>query len=577
MLGHFLAILSCFLYLFGIIAALPPGEVALRTRNAPGKTDIDTINEFGRALHVARAQSNKSTHPMNKTSLAKSWSGATLFQYSDNSIAINCVTCYVNGSVTGDMTITGDFADTVNSFKNEVTNITDEAIDQLEEYAKDAWTSLSDGNTDIQAFPTLDLDFSLNNLTNVPGAKVHFEFDNLELYLDLEIQLAAGATYTLNLISSETPAGIKIPGLTVGAVFSIDLILIATAEVDIGSGIHIKLDDGLAFDMELFQSNVSGVTLPSGSYEFLPITIEGHGTIQAILKLQASVGVEFASGDLSILPSYSAGIGADVFAYVADFVVEVNGTSTADEGECELEALAEYTLAVGAAAGATVAIDDYSWGPAPDTTIPIWYTTLASTCAEMKSATPSAQIMPRSELGQRDDLITTSVTTEETYTIVRCISSGLANCPVNLQNTTSYESTVTATVTVESGVDPTFPEKTFASVMSAIPFGTNVKRIASTTGAPTSYTPSATSNGGASAIVNGKANGTNNKLIIGLCVGLGVPFIAILIFGFWCCIQKRGKKSLPQSSAQPSPSLSNDNMPVPVEVKVVPRKPVPQT
>jgi hypothetical protein len=230
-----------------------------------------------------------------------------------------------------------------------------------------------------------------------------------------------------------------------------------------------------------------------------------------------------------VLPSYSAGVSAEVFAYVADFLMSVQGSSEGNEDGCKLAALAEYTVAVGAAAGATVAVDAYSWGPSPNTTVPLWYTTLASTCAQTKSTTEASQVTDRAHIQNRDNLVTTSVTSEESYTIVRCMSSGLANCPANLQNTTSYESTVTSFVTFESGVEPTFPAKTLASVTSAIPFGSNVKRLYSTTGAPTPYTPSATSSW--KNALGATTHGTNKKLIIGLCLGLGLPFLILLIFG----------------------------------------------
>lgn len=247
------------------------------------------------------------------------------------------------------------------------------------------------------------------------------------------------------------------------------------------------------------------------------------------MSLKTSVGFEFASHDLSILPSYSAGVSAEVFAYVADFLVGVQASSEGNEEGCELAALAEYTVAVGAAAGATVAVGAYSWGPSPNTTVPIWYTTLASTCAERKSATDTSRITDRAQIQNRDNLITTSVTSEESYTIVRCMSSGLANCPANLQSTTSYESTVTSIVTIESGIEPTFPIKTFASVTSAIPFGSNVKKLYSTTGVPTPYTPSSTSS--LENTLEATAHKTNKKLMIGLSVGLGVPFLILLILG----------------------------------------------
>lgn len=150
--------------------------------------------------------------------------------------------------------------------KAELQNITDTAVDQFEEYIKELAKDVSKeietfNSTTLPAWPTLDVGFDLGNNTGLPGASIHFEFDDLELYLELDIKLSAEATYTLNLYTSETEAGISVPGVTIGAVFSVDLILIADAEIDIGSGIHIKLDDGLAFDLEMFNSNVSTVTM----------------------------------------------------------------------------------------------------------------------------------------------------------------------------------------------------------------------------------------------------------------------------------------------------------------------------
>lgn len=183
-------------------------------------------------------------------------------------IEIICSTCYVNGSVTGDLTLTGgfNFTEAIDNAKDEIVNITDTAIDKLETYVKTVVKDAAEDivNLDLEAipsWPTLNLDFNLDNITALPEAQIHFEFDNLELYLDLDIKLSAGATYTLNIFSSETPAGFQVPGLTVGAIFSVDLILITDAEIDIGSGIHIKLDDGLSFDLEMFNSNVSSISV----------------------------------------------------------------------------------------------------------------------------------------------------------------------------------------------------------------------------------------------------------------------------------------------------------------------------
>ena len=65
----------------GIVTALIPGNVAVRTRNGPGMNDADTLNAVGRALHLARAKSRRAVYSMNRTTLAKSWADAPLFLY----------------------------------------------------------------------------------------------------------------------------------------------------------------------------------------------------------------------------------------------------------------------------------------------------------------------------------------------------------------------------------------------------------------------------------------------------------------------------------------------------------------
>lgn len=163
--------------------------------------------------------------------------------------------------MTGELILTGDFnlTERVNQVWDKVSNVTETAFDTLKNYTESVVTNIH--AKDIPSWPTIDVDFNLGDVAGLPGAQVHFEFDDLEIYLDLDITLSAESTYTINIFTSETVAGISIPGLTLGAVFSVDLILIADADIDIKSGIHVKLDDGLSFDMEIFNSNVSAITM----------------------------------------------------------------------------------------------------------------------------------------------------------------------------------------------------------------------------------------------------------------------------------------------------------------------------
>ena len=106
---------------------------------------------------------------------------------------------------------------------------------------------------------------------------------------------------------------------------------------------------------------------------------------------------------------------------------------------------------------------------------------------------------------------------------------------------TTYKSVLSTVLTVPSGTKATFPASTFTSILSTVPFGTNVKDLVASTGAPVSFTPppppppptttpSIFGNNGTIAGVDLSNLDNNKKLIIGLSVGLGVPFlIAVMV------------------------------------------------
>lgn len=78
----------------------------------------------------------------------------------------------------------------------------------------------------------------------------------------IDTTLSMGATYNLPLYKSETVLGVSVTeSLEVGIIFTIDLILSVEGEIDISSGFHIKLEDGLAIDIALFSNDVSDIHL----------------------------------------------------------------------------------------------------------------------------------------------------------------------------------------------------------------------------------------------------------------------------------------------------------------------------
>jgi hypothetical protein len=153
------------------------------------------------------------------------------------------------------------------SIEKEVSNITTTAVKYVENYVENfvenvTTSILSDGFqiSDLD-FPPLDLDFDVD-IPALPASDLKFQFDGLELYMDINTKLSSGATYTLNLYTSDTPIGFAVTNeLLIGVVFAVDLIISVESEIDISSGFHIQLHDGIAINIPMFNKNVSSITL----------------------------------------------------------------------------------------------------------------------------------------------------------------------------------------------------------------------------------------------------------------------------------------------------------------------------
>ena len=194
-------------------------------------------------------------------------------------MTISCKNCYINGSLTAEVSFAGNYnasqvlQNVTQTVETDAKNITDQAItifdavfDEIGQAAKNAVSG--DFSFDQLQYPTLPLDFDLD-IPEIPGISLQFTFDDLEMYMELETSLSAGATYQLNLYTSESEVGIAISDeVLLGVVAVVDLIIDAQSEVDISSGFHLKMDDGLSLDLEMFSKNVSNIHLYGSLFDF---------------------------------------------------------------------------------------------------------------------------------------------------------------------------------------------------------------------------------------------------------------------------------------------------------------------
>ncbi|KAI1359782.1 hypothetical protein F5Y08DRAFT_318779 [Xylaria arbuscula] len=532
----------------------------------------DTLSAISRALYRNRLQ-KREENPKNATNIAKSWNGATLFSLEGQpaskgsssisaGIEVTCTTCYVKGLVTTELGFDGEFnlTQAVTNFtrdvEDEIGNITDNAITYLEDEIPGLFKNLTHPS-DI-SFPPLNISLDLD-LPDIPECRLRFQFDDLELYMLIDTVLSAGTSYTLNLYSSNSLIGLSVDSETfVGVIVSIDLVLSVDADINISTGVHLRVDNGMTLDLSLFSQNISSVTFNGGSFAFLPVTVQSaSGVLTARLRIGLHAGLSLESKELGPFTSVSTGTEVLVYADLAEFTTNITATPDGDDSDCQLRVQQVYQLALGAAAGATLAIGDETWGPAPSTKIPIFYTTLADECAKSKTRSAAVAVVSTSTpavAARADDTTTTTLSEEVTFTGVVCISTGFTECPASLQSTTKVTSTRTLVTEVVSGSDATFPATTQDIVAETISFSENMKTVAATTGSPVSYTPPPSSSssatttpgqgggdGGSQEGQSKETSGSNKPLIIGLSVGLGVPFLAVVAAAGLCFISRKRK------------------------------------
>lgn len=271
--------------------------------------------------------------------------------------------------------------------------------------------------------------------------------------------------------------------------------------------------------------------------------------INAILRLGIKAGLELGTpaglDDIAALEftDVSTGVEVGVWVDVAQFKTNVTIGTNTEETPCEIHVVQEYILALGANAGATLAIGHHTWGPEFETNIPIFFTTLAEACATKEFPVNVPTTAPFVQA--RQDLETTTTVTEVTQTATRCLSAGLLSCPASLQTTSRNKVTTTLTATITSGEDVVFTTEN--TIVSASTFGSNIRKMEATSGSPVSFVPKPTStgkNGDAgdngdegdddhgSSILKGKTGGVSNKIIIGVSVGVGVPVLIAIVAGF---------------------------------------------
>lgn len=545
-------------------------------RNAPGKSVEDTYDVIRRELAMASLE--KRGNFSDTLSISRSWRDATIIMIEVGTgsetpnttteitagITVQCKYCYVRGNALAVLTIDENFnasqaiENTMDQVGQNFVRLGEEISDYLGNYTDGILTEIKNGDLDWSDFdlPTFPYNFDLD-VPAIPETNLRFQFDSMELYMEMETTFNAEATYEINLFTSQSAVGIQVGKLQLGIVLTVDLILSVDGEIVIDSGFHVQLDDGVELNIALFGDKVSDMTFNGGQFEFLPVTVQSAGvTLSAALRVGISCGIA-VSGDFGkslLLADIDVGVGMEVAVYanVAEFSTTVKHDSS--NMDCGLQVVQEYQFAVGAAAGASVEIAlvdisndtlaSASLGAIAEAEIAIFTTTLAEICAVQRTQSAIEPTVTPS-VRKRDDLTETTLTTTITNSAIFCTITGIANCPVSAQISTSTTVVQTTVTAVPSDWDSEYPQATLASVASLVPFS-KANKIQSTNGSPTMYTAVPTDGSDHS----GEIGGVSKKLIIGVSVGVGVPVTLAAIAGL-LFMRRRKQNAAPSTPMTP--------------------------
>jgi hypothetical protein len=183
----------------------------------------------------------------------------------------------LKGGATAELTINGtlDLGSTIKNLTaqlgRELKNLTDTAIDSLPkvfENFDDEVVDIVEPGQEFELdkaidFSKLEVDTDIDiDLPPLPAVQILFQIDNLDLYMEIDTTIAAGATLTIPLYKSQSQFGVSSgDDLEIGLFVTMDLILSVEGEISLRSGFHLVLDDPVGFNIALFGTDVSKLIL----------------------------------------------------------------------------------------------------------------------------------------------------------------------------------------------------------------------------------------------------------------------------------------------------------------------------
>ncbi|KAM7207357.1 hypothetical protein V8F20_002237 [Naviculisporaceae sp. PSN 640] len=186
---------------------------------------------------------------------------------------------------------------------------------------------------------------------------VRLDFHGVEAYVDIDVDITAGAAYAVNLFTSQSPLGLGFPGLSLGLVFYVDLVFALTAEIDLEGGFYVQVEEGSFLETSILGGDVTDSLFDGLKSKSIPVTVrKGSATFKADLRLRVQCGAQLGVEGSGLEVMAEVGI----YANLIEFVAVLESTPT-----CALQSTEWWDLNVGAFARFGVVVDYKTFGVVP--------------------------------------------------------------------------------------------------------------------------------------------------------------------------------------------------------------------
>jgi hypothetical protein len=180
-------------------------------------------------------------------------------------VDIVCTECYLNALATAVLKLGpgGDFGQAIEGALGAagdlIKNIGEAAVGWVGTFINTTLVNVFTFDADPITFPPFNVSLDVPIESNL-SVSLKFGFEDLELFMQVSTMLAANSSYTIPLFGSSDVEADFVE-FDFGVYFTVDLILDVGRPLDMTSGIHLKLDDGILIGIDLFGDKPSDIIM----------------------------------------------------------------------------------------------------------------------------------------------------------------------------------------------------------------------------------------------------------------------------------------------------------------------------